>query len=236
MNYSAVINQAVSFISNSYETRKKLAESLAGLRNKNLLEFNSSDLQEEKFIFPVASKPLNCKVAGSDSGFVAKNLHSVDLVLVRAVGAMLEYKQNKLISSKYLPNFYSLPMPHLNTGSLDSDELESSRSLIRLSEELSIAGQLIKQFKPEYCFLDGSIIPQYMDKPRANGVASERYHKLLDQFQSLYELSSDSNCKLIGCVEDSRGSRFRTILQEEIYPKKKLSVQKNSMVCMIHPF
>jgi len=39
---------------------------------------------------------------------------------------------------------------------------------------------------------------------------------MLDHFQSLYATAESSGCELIACVEDSRGSRFRQIVQDRL--------------------
>ena len=45
------------------------------------------------------------------------------------------------------------------------------------------------------------------------------YRGVIDEFQNLYSVAEKNNCCLIGCVEDSRGSRIREILQKEVLPK-----------------
>ena len=220
-----VINDAVSYIHSNEENKKRVAEKLLVLKEKNLGEFDSKDLLEERFSYAVKEKLLNERIAGVDSGFVGKKLAAVDLVLIRAVGAVFEYKNSKVAESFYYPDLYHFPVPHLTNNALEKDEFVCSKSLMRLREEVDTAKKIIEKFSPKYCFLDGSIIPQYQDKPRKDSRVNVLYENILDEFQSLYSVAEKNKCELIACVEDSRGSRFRGIIQEEILPKEKLLEQ-----------
>jgi len=221
MQINSVISEAVDNIAAADKKRRLLSEKLRPLTKLNLLEHGSSDLLEEKLIFPVEKAELGGKLAGVDSGFVGKDLLALDLVLIRAVGAMFSYEKGKLGKADYFPCFYSFPEPRISTGSLEVDEFQCSKNIQRLIKEVETAKDLIEKFSPDYCFLDGSIIPQYADKPRKDSAIKSAYHKMLDQFQSLYMAAEKNNCELIACVEDSRGSRFRQILQERLLSNQK---------------
>lgn len=216
MSIHHVITEAVANISEMDKRRRLLSEKLSPLTKLNLLESGSPELLEEKFLFPVEKALLSERIAGVDSGFVGKDLLALDLVLIRAVGAMFEYKQGKVAKADYFPQFYVFPEPHLSNSTLEVDEFQCSKNIQRLMKEVETAKQLIEKFSPGYCFLDGSIIPQYADKPRKDSKLKSAYHKMLDQFQSLYSTAERKECELIACVEDSRGSRFRQILQEQL--------------------
>ena len=222
MNLTNVINEAVSYINSSETVKKDAASALLNLRNENLSTIGSKELHEEKLLYNVQKAPLDFSVGGVDSGFVDKKLPSLDLVLVRSVGVLFVYEKNLIKDAKYLPGFYQFPLPHLTNHSLELDEFNCSKSLIRLKEEVNSAKQLIRSYKPKYLFLDGSIIPQYQDKPRQDSSINDLYHSIIKEFQELYEEAEKNNVVLIGCVEDSRGSRFRSILQEEVLPNKKV--------------
>ncbi len=217
-----VINEAVSFIHSNEESKRKIADRLSPLKEKNLEKFKSRDLLEEKLCYAVEEKQLNGKIAGVDSGFIGKKLSAIDLVLIRAVGAVLEYKNSKIQQSSYHPALYQFPVPHLTNNALERDEFACSKSLMRLKEEVNTAKELIEKFSPGYCFLDGSIIPQYQDKPRKDSRVNELYKNILEEFQSLYTVAEKNSCELIACVEDSRGSRCMQIIQEEVLPKEEL--------------
>ncbi len=221
MEITSVINEAVESISELDLKRKLLSEKLLPLTNLNLLESGSPELVEERLIISVEKTALNCKIAGVDSGFVDKDLFALDLVLIRAIGAMFDYKKNKLAKADYFPSFYAFPEPSLSKAGLEADEFQCSKSIQRLIKEVETAKSLIEKFFPEFCFLDGSIVPQYADKPRKESGIKSDYHEMLEQFQSLYEIAKKNNCELVGCVEDSRGSRFRQILQEQLLTNQK---------------
>ena len=221
MGYSGVIDEAVSFIHSGEERKKFLSQKLAPLKHSSLQL--SAEVLEEKIVFPVQKARLDGKIVGVDSGFVDKRLSSADIVLVRAVGVCFEFENSKLSKSHYFPGIYNFPIPHLSKGSLDLDEANCSRSLIRLREELSAAKKCIEEFSPNYCFLDGSLVPQYADKPRTDSRVNEMYQSIVQEFESLYQTAVENNCSLVGCVEDSRGSRFCSLLQEEILPKTALA-------------
>jgi hypothetical protein len=44
----------------------------------------------------------------------------------------------------------------------------------------------------------------------------KNFDLMLSKVQELYEISAKKKCALIGCVEDSRGNRWRSILQESL--------------------
>jgi len=220
MNLSNVINEAVSYIHSSETAKNDAATALLKLKNENLSTLGSKELHEERLLYDVKKSGLDFSVGGVDSGFVDKKLPSLDLVLVRSVGVLFVYENNLIKEARYIPGYYQFPLPHLTNHALELDEFNCSKSLIRLKEEVNSAKHLIRSFKPKYLFLDGSIIPQYQDKPRKDSSINDLYHSIIREFQDLYEEAEKNNVILIGCVEDSRGSRFRSILQEEILPHK----------------
>jgi hypothetical protein len=222
MSFGTIINDAVSTISSNEKQREQIAKSLSALQSKNLSAFESSDVLEQQFVFPAKKAELNEKIAGVDSGFVGKSLHSIDLVLVRAVGTVFRFKNGLVEKADYYPNFFSFPTPFLLNLALDNDEFECSKSLLRLKEEIATAKKIIEKFSPDYCLLDGSIIPQYAEKPRSDSSLVSNYQSIINAFQDLYATAEKNNCTLIACVEDSRGSRFCSILQESILAKEKL--------------
>jgi len=189
------------------------------LKNK---EFSTSELPEKALVFPVEKWVPEGLIVGVDSGFVAKRLASVDLVLIRAMGVLFDYKNGKVSDSKYFPGYFQFPEPHLSNNALEEDEAEQSKSLMRLKEEVKVSKEMIRLHKPKYLFIDGSIVPQYQDKPRKDSKLTDNYIGIIQEFESFYELAERNNCTLISTVEDSRGSRFRQIIQDEILEKEKL--------------
>ncbi len=215
MNLTGLIDEAVNSISGMHKTRKTLVSSIMPLTKKPV-KVDGRDLLEENLISTVEKKQLNGTLAGVDSGFVGKDLLAFNLVLVRCVGVVFDYKQGKLEKAKYFPSFYSFPEPNLSSSALESDEFQISKSLQRLLKEVGTTRQIIEEHSPDYCFIDGSIVPQYADKPRNESTIHEFYRHLVNEFQLLYKTAEKQGTELVACVEDSRGSRFRSILQEKI--------------------
>ena len=222
MGISSVIDQTVKAIHSGEERKKAAAALFAPLKHRKF-SANGFDLAEEQLTYRVPRWVPEGKIAGVDSGFVAKRLASVDLVLIRAVGVLFDYSAGKMSSAKYYPNFFSFPEPHLSAGSLEQDEAEQSKSLMRLHQEVSAAKKLIELHSPKYLFIDGSIVPQYQDKPRKDSSLGRDYSGIISEFESLYSLAEKSGTVLVSTVEDSRGSRFRQMLQDEILPHAKVT-------------
>lgn len=222
MNVNSLINDAVTRIKGTEVKKKSTAEKLFELKKEKLNTFSSSELLEENFSFPVSPAELNHKIAGTDSGFVGKRMHSIDIILVKTVSAIFSYKKNKLEKAEYFPSPTDFPKPFISSNVLENDEFQCNQSLLRLREEISNSKKVIKEFKPDYCLIDGSIIPQYADKARKDSELHSDYSSLIKLFESLYQTAEENSCNLIATVEDSRGSRFRSILQKEILQKNRL--------------
>jgi hypothetical protein len=222
MEISFVIEKTVSAI-HSQEARKKyVAEKLTHIKN-NKLGFECEGIPENFISFQVEKWVPEGSIAGVDSGFISKKLASIDLVLLRAIGVVFNFKNGVVSSTNYYPDYFHFPEPYLAGDSLEFDEVEQSTSLLRLREEIRTAKSIIKTYKPNYLFIDGSIVPQYQDKPRKESALSGRYSDIISEFETFYACAEENNCTIIATVEDSRGSRFRQILQEELLPKSKLA-------------
>ena len=222
MQINQVIRDAVESISSAEVRRSILGARLRKLKGIRLSQ-DSGELFEERLSFPVKKAVLNEKIAGVDSGFVDKSLFVVDLVLVRSVGVVFDYKNSIVERAHYHPNFFSFPLPHLTKNALDLDEFACSKSIIRLQQETKTAREVIEKHSPKYCFLDGSIIPQYADKPRKDSRIKEIYHSLIESFENLFETAEKKNCALVACVEDSRASRFGAIISEQVLKGEKIA-------------
>ncbi|MFH1588816.1 MAG: DNA double-strand break repair nuclease NurA [Candidatus Diapherotrites archaeon] len=196
---NSVINDAVELISSKESTKKQLVELLLPLK--------------KELVKPVNEINVSSRIGGVDSGFVAKKLSFIDLVLIRTSGIVFNYENSILKNAEYLPCFFEFPSPHLVNNALEDDELNISKSLMRLKEEVGMAKQLIEK-KCKYVFLDGSIVPQYQDQPRKDSKINALYNSIIDEFTSMYELAEKNNCSLIAFIEDSRGSRFAQLLKE----------------------
>ena len=220
MNLTSAIDRAVQAIHSGEQRKKALSQRLLPLKGKDFSGLEG--VPEGRLCFQVPRWMPTGAVAGVDSGFVAKRLANVDLVLIRTVGVVFRYQNGIISSSDYYPGYFSFPQPHLSLGSLEHDEAEQSKSLMRLREEVNTAKKIMELHSPQYLFIDGSIVPQYQDKPRKESALTGKYSDILTEFESLYALAEKHNCTLISTVEDSRGSRFRQILQEDILARNRL--------------
>lgn len=81
MNLNSLINDAVTRIKGNEGKKKSTAEKLLKLKKQKLAEFNSKELFEENFFYEITPAELNQKIAGTDSGFVGKRMHSIDIIL-----------------------------------------------------------------------------------------------------------------------------------------------------------
>jgi hypothetical protein len=104
---------------------------------------------------------------------------------------------------------------------LEKHDSESNLSLKRLQEELKINLEAIEKLKQEgekidFIFLDGSILPQYIHKPREETKIREEYKATIELYKELYEKTLEAGINLVGAVEDSKGTRFLDLLAKEI--------------------
>jgi hypothetical protein len=219
--FNEFFNNAVNAINERHSFNERLSLILAPLKSA------TAPNSKETISIAVKKEPLSCAVAGIDSGFVSKKLSFIDLVLIKTAGAIFSYKDGSLIKSEYYPAPFSFPEPILLKSGLEKDEEAQSVSLIRLEQEISCAIEVIKKYKPKYLFIDGSIVPQYQDKPRKESQMNEEYHSIVGLFEKLYKVAEENSSILVACVEDSRGTRFRQILQDEILPLHKTKLDTN---------
>lgn len=213
MNSSDFINRVAESIKLAEEKRKRLIEKIKPFSKTKV---NS----EEKMIDAVKRIELNERIAGIDSGFVGKNFLSLDMVLIRAKAVVFDYEKGKLVNAEYFPDYYSFPEPIISNRALQKEDISTNKSLQRLAREIELAEEVIARFSPQYCFLDGSIIPQHADKPRNNSKMQPFYKEVIKKFESLFERAIEKNCTLIGCVEDSRGTRFKGIVEKMLGKKE----------------
>ncbi|MEM0360556.1 MAG: DNA double-strand break repair nuclease NurA [Candidatus Diapherotrites archaeon] len=207
------ISEAAESILRVEEKRQKLAAKIKPFK-KNKMN------AEEQMVEKTECAKLNERIAGIDSGFVGQEFFSLDLVLVRARGVIFDYQNGCLARAIYYPNYYSFPEPLISNRALQKEDVSSNKSLQRLAKEIILAQEIIERFSPDYCFLDGSIVPQHADKPRSNSQMQPFYKEVIKKFESLFSIAIEKNCTLVGCVEDSRGTRFKDIVEKIIGEKE----------------
>ena len=210
--YEDFLQNAARSIGEKHSFHEKLMEKLIPLK-----ESSKFDL-----IKKINKVKINGIISGVDSGFVSKKLSFLDLVLIRTVGAIFTYENGVLQKADYHPAPFDFPKPFLLKTGLEKDEENQSVSLNRLKQEVQVSIDIIKKYKPSFAFVDGSIVPQYQDKPRTDSKITNEYVSIINLFESFYKTAKENNCTIISCVEDSRGTRFKQILQEEILPKTSI--------------
>lgn len=214
MNFQESLKNAASSIQASERRKSAIVEGLKKLKGNELPE--GSEFFEKEFSAKVKPTTLEGRIAGVDSGFVGQELFSTDLLLVRAIAAVFDYKNGKLESAQYYPQGFAFPEPFFSANSLERDEFACNVSIQRIIKEVQAAIDVIELFKPSYCFMDGSLLPQHADKPRASSKIKKSFDLMLGKVQELYAKALESNCSLVGCVEDSRGNRWNGILEKEL--------------------
>ncbi len=208
MHFNTFLEEACDSIKKNFLEFQKNSEKLVPLKEK------ISPNGKENFAVKIFPKEISSKIAGIDSGFVSKKISMMDLVLIRTAGVIFEYENSILKKADYFPAPVLLPEPVLLKNFLEKDEEQQSISLQRLRKELDLSIKIICEQKPDYLFIDGSIIPQYQDKPRDNSSINKEYTSIIDLFQKLYSVADENSCTLISVVEDSRGRRFNSVVED----------------------
>ncbi len=192
---------------------------LASISNIDLSKETNKYLEEEKLINKITfTKEITIVTAGVDSGFLSKQLNFSNITIVKEAGVVFKYNKGRLTSSKYFPKINNKPTPYLTTTNLELEEVLWTTSILRLSKELEITKKILDETKDLEClFIDGSIIPQYINKPTKECKSREKYNKLIEYFNRVYQTAKTNKTFLIGCVEDSRGARFFTETKESYF-------------------
>ncbi|MCX8205743.1 MAG: DNA double-strand break repair nuclease NurA [Candidatus Micrarchaeota archaeon] len=147
------------------------------------------------------SRPLDFRVGAVDAGLVAQEFHAFDLVIVKAVGAVFEYKNGKLDGHKYYPGPFPKESVATN-GSMDLLELSQYRNIVRLKHEIALAIEVAREC--DLMLVDGSLVPLPSDKP-ANKEMRAEYDELISLYIKLFE---EAKSKLVGVIKDSRSKRL----------------------------
>ena len=67
----------------------------------SFLKTGKAPSSEELIVSSVTKARIDFRIAGVDSGFVQKKLSFIDLLMVRAVGAVFDYKDSTLEKAHY---------------------------------------------------------------------------------------------------------------------------------------
>ncbi|MEM4187981.1 MAG: DNA double-strand break repair nuclease NurA, partial [Candidatus Hadarchaeum sp.] len=193
--------------------RKKIGEALANLREVDLDAM--SGVAEKTLFKEVEMDPLvDVRVCGVDGSLLDQQLHGFDLILVRALAVIFHYRSAVLAGVEYSPS--ELPPPKLIDVAepLDSWEFQVLAGMERQLAEIEIAVQVAERGGVESIMLDGSIVPQYVERFPRSPILLERYQNLIRAYMRLYQVCAEAGIVLAGAVKDSRGTRFVEILKE----------------------
>ncbi|MCS7131888.1 MAG: DNA double-strand break repair nuclease NurA [Hadesarchaea archaeon] len=201
--------------------QRAVAEFIRGLKDSAFPagsgSFESGEVIEQKFVYRVKPDELaDATVVGVDGGVLASSLHGLDLIMTRAVAAIFSYSGGGLSKADYFPS--EMPEPKLVPISepLDAHELELVVSMERQVEELRLAASAIGAYDAELLLLDGSVVPQYLERSPRGKIAPQLQRALLDAYVRLYEGCAASDTLLVGVVKDSRGARFIEVLRRAL--------------------
>lgn len=206
MTIFSTIEEAVLQIANSAKTRETFTEQLNRLPESTFAKM--SGYPEGFAKKKVTPMELNHTLVGVDSGFCSQEWFLLDLMLVRATAAIGTYEKNRLVKMDYEPASYHFPTPLLNAQSMEREEVGPSVSINRLMREWKLALDCIEKYHPYACLIDGSLLPQFMDKPSPKSQLRPLFDNLCRLVEMTYQTAEKNNCLLIGTVEDSRAKRW----------------------------
>jgi hypothetical protein len=194
---------------------------MENIKKNDFLNIFNTYNPNEKIIESISiEKNQNLSFAGVDAGFVNQQFNFSNITIVKEVGALFEYQDSKLKHTTYFPKTYNLARPYLTTSSLELEEVMWNTSILRLNKEIGLSIDIVKNKKPNFMLLDGSIVPQYISKPSKDSKLFSIYKQLINNFVSLYNISKENKIYLVGCIEDSRSDSFFNFLKDKILNKQ----------------
>ena len=214
-DFLKAVENLIKEIRLSEERRRKLAEII---RNS---EISHSEFLERSLIKKVESFNGDFVVAGIDSGLLQKSLHGIDLILIRAVGVVYYFKNGKLDNVKYYsPSSFFEPI--IFQDPFSDIELDLATNIIRQRKEVSTAEKIIKEFNPDFVFMDGSVLPHYIPSLDKDSLLYPYYKETIEAYKRLFSSARSSKSILAGIVEDSRASRLCSLLSESLKLDREL--------------
>ncbi|MGC8924327.1 MAG: DNA double-strand break repair nuclease NurA [Candidatus Micrarchaeia archaeon] len=144
---------------------------------------------------------LALRVGAVDACIISQEFHAFDLIMIKTAGVVFEYAKGALEKYEYIPS----PFPKIKLlvhGSMELAELGQYKTILRLSEEITLARKVAE--KCDLLLIDGSLVPLPGDKPSSKEMKKE-YDALVKEYLQLF---SESESKVIGVVKDSRSRRF----------------------------
>lgn len=205
------IGEVVGRIRRLEESRGKAAEFL---ENLDIQSLDSEKVVENGFLRYVKPGSLDEVVAaGVDGGLLKKQFSGVDVVITRAVASFFKFGENGLEESFTVPKTLSMPDVQYIESPLDRRSFNVSSSLLRLQKEVGVASNSLGK-NPDMLLLDGSIAPQYTERPEKGTESRKIYDDVMGRYAELYSKADSNEVLLAGVVEDSRSKRFCEVLAE----------------------
>jgi hypothetical protein len=215
-DFLKVVESLVREIKISEEKRRKLAEII---RNSKVC---SSEFLERELIKKVEREESNFVVAGVDSGLLQKSLHGIDLILIKVVGVVFYFENGKLKEVKYYSPS-TLFEPIIFQDPFSEIELDIATNIFRQTKEVKTAEKVLREFKPDFIFMDGSVLPHYVPNIEKDSLLYPYYKNIIDAYKSLFSSVKNSSSILAGIIKDSRASRFCSLISENLKLEREFS-------------
>jgi ribosomal protein S13 len=183
--------------------RMKLAEVLKKVESRMIYKVEKDELKE-------------IRVAGVDGGMAKESFHGIDLILLKAVAVVFDFKEGKLREVFYYPEPLPFPIPNIVFDPFSELEFELNSNMQRQMIEVETASEAIEKFKPDLLLLDGSIVPHYVQRPESSSFLFQIYQKMIEAYKKLFSVAEETKTILAGVIEDSRGTRFCEILNQSL--------------------
>lgn len=156
----------------------------------------------------VEEKAFTGRIGAVDGGILAQPFHGLDIIMVRAVGVVFQYRDGEAVGVQYYPS--PLPDPDVQEHDMpfEEDQIGVLRALVRLRAEIGLAARMAEEVPMDVLFLDGSILPLLSDRPSGNGELRKLYDCVIELYRQLYAVCDRKGVLLAGIVKDSKGNRF----------------------------
>ncbi len=198
------------------DDRKRLADFLRALKGLDMKK-DSRILEDRMAVRVKGSRPERAKFIGVDGGLSKRTYHSLDMVLSRAVGAVFDYRKDRLDSVSYCPSTSPTPVLRIIHDASDSD-FQYMASFERINTEINVMKKCL-DLNPTILLADGSITPHPSDHPGKGSRVYPEYKRLTDNYKELYRKAG--GFLFAGVIEDSRSSTFSDYISENILSQIK---------------
>jgi hypothetical protein len=148
--------------------------------------------------------------AGVDGGIQTASLLGIDILLVRAVAAVISYAHRGIYSTRYFPSRNPQPKVLVSMERFSPREFDATVSLKRVLEELTTALMLISDPDRhiDLLLMDGSLTTSTYFVYSENSILKPLADEVLATMKSLIETSQERGVLLAFVVKDSRSSHF----------------------------